>query len=195
MKLHLGFDPDLSRPSAAAVDEAGRVVAVWCGRTPDGPKDRKVERAIETVENWPVALLGGDFVLAASAAVEDQEVSYTARTGASPTSIIPLAQVAGAAFAGCGLPTGPAVMVKPGQWKGQVPKGIHQARICTRLGWPYRLAGGKEPYAVPDAPVVRSVPGADALNDGDWKHVLDAVGLALWSRDQWEQGQVMRRAA
>jgi len=72
------------------------------------------------------------------------------------------------------------LLPKPSQWKGRVPKAVHQASICRRLDWAYSKRSG---YCVPDPPrgsAVRESP----INPGDWKHVLDAVGLALHGLSQ-----------
>lgn len=120
-------------------------------------------------------------------AVEGQDITYTVRKGANPKDLLRIAQVAGGVYGALvrGLDRPPydtkGYMPLPREWKGSIPKHIHQARICKRMGWEYSLAGGKEPYCVPRGDLPRSLTG---ISDGKWKHLLDAVGLALWAMDQ-----------
>ena len=72
----------------------------------------------------------------------------------------------------------------PRQWKGEVPKLIHQQRVARKLGWEVRRAGSatdpSQAYCVPTDPDTNLLlPRAS-----DWKHGFDAIGLALWARDE-----------
>lgn len=76
-----------------------------------------------------------------------------------------LTESAGRLHAMC-LHTWPGVRVErptPAQWKGQVPKDIHQSRIKTALGAHWSSA----------------VQGLSKTAQG---HSCDAAGLALWGR-------------
>lgn len=117
--------------------------------------------------------------------VESQEAAYAK----NPQSIAMLSWIGGAAMqaatsAGCRVEF-PA----PAEWKGQVPKHIHQMRTYGRLGWEAKYNnvredgrlnnGGKNSYAYPTK-IPYDVLGAKDLNRSDWKEVGDAIGLALW---------------
>jgi len=69
---------------------------------------------------------------------------------------------------------------KPVEWKGNVPKAIHHGRIAKELGFEISLAGGQNGYGVPTDEKIRKM----LPNKSDWKHGMDALGLALWARKQ-----------
>lgn len=67
---------------------------------------------------------------------------------------------------------------KPEEWKGQRPKKIHQASVYGHYGIQHSPAPG---YSYPSGCAkAAAIKGASRLNRGDWKHVGDAVGLALY---------------
>lgn len=110
--------------------------------------------------------------------VEGQQIY--ARSRAKPDSILQLAQVAGAAVAAMRIkfPSAQVLIPRPGEWKGDVPKRIHQARLWNRLGVEYESRGTPAAgYAVPKG---LSCEGAGKVKRADWKHLADAVGLAEW---------------
>lgn len=80
----------------------------------------------------------------------------------------------------------------PSEWKGQRPKYAHQAVMLDRLGISYERAGNQKigseskAYCVPLPDYQDLFPTLDgkSLLKGDWKHVLDAVGLAIWIGEQ-----------
>lgn len=116
--------------------------------------------------------------------VEGQEISYTARSGGNPRSILFLATTAGGWLSQASdLATGKVLFPTPQKWKGTVPKRIHQSRIYKKLGIPSEVVGkDKNAYARPVS--TPDVLGANELNKADWKHVGDAAGLALWGLEQ-----------
>ena len=69
-------------------------------------------------------------------------------------------------------------MAAPDDAKGTVPKPIHQARTYRRMGWDCERL---KSYSVP------KTPGYD-IDPGAWKHVGDALGLALWGYDMQDTG-------
>lgn len=180
--LFLGIDPDLHNTGLAVVDvdPNGSKRAHWVG-----------------VARVAKALKGEDAVVAMASAldeasrgilrahkdasgffwehsvVEGQEIYQGSEVRVS--DLLNLAQVAGAAAGVFGAGRIP----RPKDWKGNVPKHIHQARTARALGWACEVRGGKEPYVVPQ--LSGEVRGADDLEGRDWKHVMDAIGLALWA--------------
>lgn len=94
--------------------------------------------------------------------------------------------VASVARRHCGSPH---VMVpSPQEWKGSVDKQAHQGHTYRRMGWEFEKRGtGKSGYAVPINPDVRG-----EINPGDWKHVGDALGLALWGLEQISLARAFR---
>lgn len=68
----------------------------------------------------------------------------------------------------------------PREWKGTVPKGIHQKRILKKLGWDFEDKGKNKP-PVPVYPP--SLPAKGDVAKGH-KEVVDALGLAQWGLTQ-----------
>ncbi len=100
-----------------------------------------------------------------------------------PNDLMRLARVAGGAgaLACLSYPNAELYLATPLQWKGSVPKRIHQARICSKLGWEYKQVHTHSyPTEIPNAAVM----GAEGFKSRDWKHVLDAIGLGLWGEKQ-----------
>ena len=70
----------------------------------------------------------------------------------------------------------------PRVWKGQVPKHIKQKRILTKLNISiHKYMKTKCP--VPDCTDVHCK-NMLMVNDGDWRDILDAAGLALWGLEE-----------
>lgn len=118
------------------------------------------------------------------------EVPVPSRSGnlgnAPVKDIRNLAVVAGAAALWlanqCPMSEGGLCEVK--DWKGQVPKVITQRRIAKRLGWSIRETNGKEPYCYPVDFGLRGAPhSTTTIKKADWKHIFDAVGIALYAYD------------
>ena len=57
--------------------------------------------------------------------------------------------------------------IRPAEWKGQVPKDIHNARILNR-----------------DPNVRHMLEMSPHIPRGKWEHVIDAAGLAMYARKQ-----------
>lgn len=166
----VGVDPDTHTSGVAIVDSGGALVSASLVRSPNnlsGP-----EGVIEQI--GCIGQIIGEYTVA----VENQEISYSAKDRKNPRSMLGVAQVAGA-FVGL-LGRGRRVFFPmPQEWKGSVPKIIHQARTFSRLGIPYASVKAQGGYCHP----IHLSPWG--LNKGDWKHVADAAGLALWARDKY----------
>lgn len=177
--IALGVDPDTFSTGLALVEtldgRKGRVLAVrTAASTRRSPVEKRVvqmalsiREALEELrgEAWD---LPGDPTIRA-VAVEGQKKYPNDRT--RPNDLIRLAQVAGEALAVArGLfPLAVTVEIPdPQDWKGQVPKRVHQRRILKRVGL----------ERVED---LAAVPGGERLTTVQLGHVVDAVGLALYA--------------
>lgn len=172
----LGIDPDLHTPAWAIVDSAGFPVSEGlCCRTPGDLKGFRAVAAQATM-TFEIRVHGDpSHILAIEmAAIEGQTYRrYDKRS--YPQDLIHLAASAGVLAAlAYGAGAGHIIMPEPTEWKGDVPKHIHQGRICQVLGWEFDLAGGKDPYCVPRIESDHS--------KSHWKHLLDGYGLALHAR-------------
>lgn len=205
--LFFGADPDLDTTSIAAVDESCKVRYVAVAKSGAQAKDREaVVPAVKALYEWvldPYLRVVRTGQQVGGIAVEAQEI-YRGVGDAStknPRSLLLVGNVAGAALVCLMAAMGedsPTHFPAPQAWKGSVPKPIHQARILHRVGWQYEQVGvtpGKKVvrgYAFPANPEdYAGVPGASKLKKTDWKHVTDAIGLALYARDQYN-AQVLR---
>ena len=174
----LGIDPDL-RNTAWAVVCAGKVTHLGMVRVP------------KTINGQQCALgtfmelfgqLGAPGVYYDIILIEGQLCRQAAGAETkNPQSLVDLAACAGAASGAAlaGQPTLACLWVPPHVWKGTVPKEINQARTCRTLGWDYETKSG---YVVPDPAQVGSIryPEGCDVKQSDWKHLMDAIGIALW---------------
>ena len=112
--------------------------------------------------------------------VEAQHFSSKSRS--RPQDIARLSVVAGAA--GGAIKCRDLWLLPPVQWKGSVPKQIHQARIAKKLRWSVDPIGDlKTGYCAPRDPEILAL----LPKHSDWKHAFDAIGLALWALENWEK--------
>jgi len=177
--MFVGIDPDLHNLGFALVDAEGHVLKVNVVRVPKSFKGEEavaemISEAPRNLDFWvPEEVCRRGF----TAAIEGQQIYY-GKSQVRPDSLLLLAQVAGAAACAmriCGAST--IILPRPRKWKGEVPKPIHQARILSRLGWAYKKTQG---YSYPTDPPKH----LGSLRPEEWKHVVDAIGLALWARDR-----------
>lgn len=187
-KVIIGIDPDMRKPSMAMMDvKSGNTIAVRCIKNTSKAKDRAaVIGCVNSLRGCITSFLkdlGNPELLCV--VVEGQEIAYTAREGANPRSIMLLATVAGACLTEAAYETENILFPSPNEWKGGVPKGIHQARILRKMGWEYEVVGSdkKTAYARPTQDL-SAVYGANDLNKADWRHVVDSIGLADYAREK-----------
>lgn len=167
----LGIDPDLHSTALAGWDMKKRVVTfVGVIRVSEKLKGR--EAAVAMCQELAKYPLDDDVVV-----IEGQEIRYTARKGADPQDIVNLAVVAGGAASQA---KGRVLMPSPSQWKGSIPKAVHQARVLGKLGWPSETVGRSTRAYTRPTGGFEGVLGAKDLGKEDWKHVVDAIGLAMW---------------
>lgn len=182
---YVGIDPDLQRPALAIV-QGQDVVYVACMRTGKSRRQQAVSDVAKLSYSW---MKGIDLDsihprCPARIVVEAQQI-YAGKTK-NPQDICLLAAAAGASLASSlqVWPNAEPEFVLPRDWKKGVPKRIHQARVLSRLGIVPSPQGDKSTgYCVPvwhgEAPR-----GAKELKKTDWKHVVDAIGLACYARDK-----------
>lgn len=191
--IFYGIDPDLHVPALACIERPAHVGGarlVWAGIAHRTPDDFRGAMALEDA-----ACAGAD-VRGATGRAKPTSLAVVAcempkkypGSKVRPQDLIHLAASAGI-WAGYVAQQSSAKVIAvefpyAQDWKGSVPKYAHQARICKRMGWDYSLAGTLRSgrYCVPS---ISSLPdAAAAVKAADWKHVLDALGLALWAYDR-----------
>lgn len=163
----LGFDPDTKTPAYAVVtlDEILEV-----GILPN--ELRKFVVGMESVLRRYVPAL---------AVVEGQEIYSGSKV--RPNDIKLLAQHAGIAVGhiATASPTTQITWPEPREWKQQQPKKVNQGRTFKHYNIGYVLSLGAEPHCYPSGCArAAKIANAGKLKQGDWKHVADAVGLALY---------------
>lgn len=163
----LGIDPGMHFTGLAVCSpgkvEAVRIVRV--ARTVTG-----VDAVVEMIVKLSDAI---NEILSASPSVDyycvEGQQKYVG-AGAAPEDLLRLALVAGAAVSlsmELGKDGIKGSVPLPREWKGNVPKKIHNERVLSRLG------------LTPDT--FGSLPGAEEIKASEREHVIDAVGLAQWA--------------
>jgi len=191
--IFIGVDPDVHHTALAAIDDEGLLVGMHMIVVPSklkGP-DAVIKGCVLAAKGM-AAMRASWGLDTAVIAVENQEISYTAKSGKNPRSMLPVAQVAGA-YLTClnhSFPVATAYFPTPAGWKGQVPKQIHQARICKAQNWEYLSLCTQGGYCQPTSAPVVTDSAAIARIDSEygksaWKHMLDALGLAQWARARY----------
>jgi hypothetical protein len=169
----LGIDPD-TRYIALAMCSKNEVLAVYSCHIKEVQKD-DLEPMIKALRHHIIIFmtqLNYDPLWPLRIIVEGQRIYPGDKI--QPNDLIKLAQIGGAAAGICAdlYPTKKIIIPEPRQWKGSVPKAIHQARQFYKLGWGYKKT---KTYAYPISPNI-----GKNLKQLEWKHVGDAIGLALW---------------
>lgn len=174
----IALDPDLHN-TGLAIGNGNRILSV---EVISIPKALVYEDAVLAMSAAVVQALRCKDLTKDSFIVEAQEVYFMSK--APPDSILRLAQVAGACVAAC-IAAGAKVgkMPLPKEWKGSVPKNIHQARTCAHYGWKWEDKGPKKGCA-PILPETDKVTGWDRIPGASWTHVLDACGLVRWMAEK-----------
>jgi len=185
----IGVDPDLHNTAIAVVTKE-RVLALGVIRGQDGLKeDEAVEDMVAEVHNYLPTWLS--HMLAQGIKVfspkPPSRVEGQKFYGKSlPEDLIRLATVSGACLAALNRSwLGQARLVQPTHWKGSVDKTTNQARTLKDYGVGFKVVGGLKGYCVPTTnkeklPTIWTSDGSPPLQS-DWKHVLDAVGIARWT--------------
>lgn len=184
--LTIGIDPDMHDLALAAWGDNGPLTATVV-HVPSTAQNRgtkgvlnmigKLDEAFEFLGSAMRDTFGEQDLVVA---VEGQQWDARAKRGVRPLDIIHLGQVTGAAISAAHRCLRPRDLYfpTPTEWKGQVAKYAHQARLYEELGWGYEIvASGASRYARP-----KQVPeGFARVSKGQWKHVGDAILLARWA--------------
>jgi hypothetical protein len=187
-----GIDPDLTTPAVAVIDTDNHVYAVDCirvkrtrGEDPWIALNAALSDYFKDIAaRWLPSLPLTPRVLA----VEGQEMYM--HGAARKQDIAKLAFSAGmVAGRFCReFPSANLLVPLPKAWKGGQPKEINQARTCRHFGWGVDPAKG---YVVPVEE--RVLFPQRGFRRSDWKHGLDALGIALWASKQSTGASSSRR--
>lgn len=170
----IGIDPD-TKSTAVVVATKHKLLAVAVIKPektfPDDTPAVAMARALwarlpNVIRSFPLS----------GVVIEGQQIKHG--SNAPPADILQLALVAGACLGVVGGLCVPLLVPTPHEWKGNTPKPINQMRTFRAFGLE---AEQRSEYCVPlDSPALANVLGAKDVNPGDWKHLGDAAGLALW---------------
>jgi hypothetical protein len=165
----LGCDPDSRNMAYAVVDQKGTVIEAWTVDHKSDPLDQ-TRKHLQCNQEFL-----GDFV----AVVEGQRV-YKDVKGSNPDSLLTLARASGVACSWIASKGAcrDIVIALPQEWKGSKGKAGHQHHIWTSIGEHPRIHGkGKNAYCCPSE--------YRGMKPTKLKHIADAIGLALWLKDQY----------
>ncbi len=191
--IGVGYDPDYHHTAMAIVFQETRVAQprLIYLETMNVPSKlsgweaiRESCRTAQWLVNHKQLATPQSFLGATSIAVESQEV-YGRDSKVNPSQLVGLAQIAGAILGQLHYGPGVVVLRPPARdWKGDVPKETTQARVFRDLGIPCTLYKTKrERWCIPTG----KVPGIrEEFSATQWKHLVDAIGLAIWAaRTTW----------
>lgn len=176
--IHVGIDPDV----------CDMAVGFWADGLPVGAQVIHVIRRKGVVGGASVMQMVDalrrtqpqEHGVVESVAIEGQQID---RREARPADLFTLAQATGAVayWLRDYHPDALFRIAPPKEWKGQVAKHAHQARLYSDLGWGYTIIGsGKGKYARP----LRIPSNFHHITPGQWKHCGDALLLARWASEQ-----------
>ncbi len=175
-------DPDLHYTSLIGLDARGGMIAL--GQT-EVPRSLTGSRAAVALDRELRTHAEGESGAALPArrilVIEDQR-SY--KGGKNTQSLIYLSRAAGIAlsvFSQLLKPTH-TLFVVPDEWKGSVPKEIHQERIVARSGLPAVKKGYKFKIEWP-----KPFEWARDLPATTQSHAIDALGIARWALERQAQ--------
>lgn len=215
MRISIGVDPDTTVTAVAIVDiepDTPKLLAAYMVKQ-KGSKERKATLAMsdmvmgmleKRVELFPVPELIEVVVVEGQELYLGNEIDdtwdgrttiknrKTKKKTPNPRSILWLAPISGLwiMFLRIIAPNAMRLFPAPAAWKGQTPKPIHHARIGKAMGWKMAKASG---YCFPDEGE-NVVPMGTKINKGDWKHLMDAIGLALWGGKELKKAEAKEKA-
>lgn len=180
-RLFMGIDPDMHTLPAVVLNEHGKLIHVQVFTVEKKVTGR--EALVQMVKQLHTRYSGP---IPNVLTVEAQDIyQFGPGKTKNPKSIMFLATVAGACMERF-VHAHDIYFPPPQEWKGNVPKQIHQARICGRMGWEYEKRGTQaDGYCVPTGAGMLGY--LATIKAGEWKHIIDAIGLALHGKEQYEQ--------
>ena len=202
--VHFGFDPDENTPAYACIENDNgnlRIVDVWVlnfnneksGR--DGLPGKCHMTWLVCAgaeEDVPVEEMpDGSFRGIVESLHYETRAANSRFRNVDPDDINRVNHITGAALAAFGLT---ARCLKPHEWKGSQTKLANQAAAYRKLGIDFDIMGGKDPkkqYCVPDtAWCDEHFPD---IRRSDWKHISDAVAMALKDYDDYVKEKRMEK--
>lgn len=167
----IGCDPDTRHAAYAVLNQQGEVVKAWTHESNGSILEQCRSHDFNA------------FITSAKAVavVEGQQV-YKDDKKSNPADLITLARSSGISSEYLSRFCEDIQIVLPLEWKGNRQKHAHQADILTKLGQvPVVKGKGDHRYCVPESNFLN-------INFTQYKHVIDAIGLAMWLRDSyiWE---------
>lgn len=184
MRYLIGVDPDLHHTGLALLNgDTGAVLDVLCITANGKTREDAVVAMVHALDvPWFIDHDLDDMGIVV--VVEAQEL-YLGGGTQNPRNIMHLAQVAGAALAAAACQFRRTVLhfPRPAEWKGQVPKRVHQHKTLGKLGWEHKQVGtDQRGYCYPT--IGNGDVARPPLPKTQWKHVVDAIGLALWGMEK-----------
>ncbi len=167
--ITIGIDPDTANTGIAVVED-GEVMWVGTASARGATVQDRLPGMAEGIRHALNTWAGYFSIDPDVCAIEWQRLRP--RGERNPNSIVDLNGVAGMCLQACLAEFGsyPQLLTPiPVQWKGSVPKAIHQARILGKVDLCRQLIG---------------VQGAEKMTKTQKGHVVDAIGLALWAAEQ-----------
>ena len=168
----LGIDPDSHNLAWALVEKDQTRITVLDLGIITVPKSFKGKRAV-TKMIWELQQLPKrfeDLEQPYSLVIEGQEIYRGSNSKVNPNGLLMIAQIAGAAAGLLREGASGLRIPRPREWKQSIPKPVHQARILSKLGWGYKKTQG---YSYP-------LSSPFDFKSSEWKHLVDAIGLAVW---------------
>jgi hypothetical protein len=182
----LGCDPDIHTLSLASVSEDLKDLRVYMARYSVGKGLDAAAKVLKSFSDMlDAAFETPDWSLQFHklAIVEAPDHTYVGRTTRAKPQDLAMTSLAAGGAAGLLCTFVPVKFMLPREWKGQVPKEIHQKRTLDKLGIEYDMMGKRDPYPVPRD--YEQYVKYGSIRPCDWRDVNDSVGLALVARDRW----------
>jgi hypothetical protein len=186
VKYFVGCDPDIHNLSVAIIDETCKIKALYLIKE-KGKKDKEAVKqllaSLHKISDLPI-----DMDDIAAYAVEAQNTTYTARKGANARDLINLAYISGAVsfmFA-VANPKAKSYLPYPSDWKGSVPKRIHQKRVLSKMNIPFKNISDRNDCPMPTVKWINKLFITDTkINKTDWTDIIDSIGLAVYARNSY----------
>lgn len=189
MTHYIGIDPDTHDTSIAWCDAAGTPIGAAVVHVPKRKGVIRQDAVLEMLAALRIGLMRTipSVRLIETVAVEAQTLQRGGiKQHGRPQDIVILGNVAGCILGRLSLYVGVhrILFPTPEEWKGQIPKAVMQARLYTKLGWGYHMIGGNDRSVGTYAQPIAVPKGFEHISAGAWRHVGDAMLLAIWASKQ-----------